>query len=144
MDWRSFFPTSKGVNWCENASRHQSVSLDLARISIPPPTCVSSSKLSQTIFSQLNGLLKGSFGLFSASLALTFNSQFIRKKCFFFTRTQLVVFRLWENMDYLHPQYSVTVKMQSCHQQCQSGNSGNVGTTDWVESCWKWAKGKAN
>ena len=46
-------------------------------------------------------------------------------------------------MDVLHPRYSVTVKMQDCHQQCQSGNSGNVGTTDWVESCWKWATGKS-
>ena len=30
--------------------------------------------------------------------------------------------------------------MQKCQPQCQSGNSGNVGTTDWVEFWWKWAK----
>ena len=29
--------------------------------------------------------------------------------------------------------------MQKCQPQCQSGNSGNVGTTDWVEFWWKWA-----
>ena len=30
--------------------------------------------------------------------------------------------------------------MQKCQPQCQSGNSGNFGTTDWVEFWWKWAK----
>ena len=131
------FPSRKGVNWGENGRRHQSVSLDLARlsirVSIPPPASAS------IIFSSLTTPPSHSWIIerFGLGICWTLGYHFLslkqRKEMFL-----LVFFRASGKYGlYLHPQYNVTVKMQNCHEECQWGNSGNVRTTDWVEAWWK-------
>ena len=129
---KKFFPTPKGVNWGENESRYQSVSLDLARISTPPPTCLSSSKLSQTILSQLNGLLEGSFGLFSASLALTFNSHFIKNKCFFYKNST--------SCFYIMGKYGLSTSSIQCdNEDAKLSPTVSVGE---FRKCWNYGLGR--
>ena len=140
------FPSRKGVNWGENGRRHQSVSLDLARLSIRvsiPPAASASIIFSSLTTPPSHSWIIERFGLGICWTLFTiigyhFLSLKQRKEMFL-----LVFFRASGKYGlYLHPQYNVTVKMQNCHKECQRGNSGNVRTTDWVEAWWKWEKGK--